>query len=77
MSKTLDESNILKRLVLAFMHSNESLKRSALDYATNSFKDGNFREIMKSAAWKSLQRKDEKLADEIMDAVFDKTHWLT
>jgi hypothetical protein len=58
------------------MHANQTLKTHLLDFVTIHKGPGNFRQILKSPEWNNLQTENAKLADEIMDAVFDHTHYL-
>lgn len=76
MEKTMDASNSFERLQLAFMHCNDELKKTMLDYVSDIKNEANFRQIMKTEAWKELRQTNDKLAQEIMDAVFDKSNWL-
>lgn len=77
MSNTFNKLNILKRLKLAFMHNNEELKSCVLDYVTDKLNNGNFRQIIKTNEWELFCSTDQALAQEIMDAVFDKTNCLS
>jgi hypothetical protein len=47
------------------------LKEYAVEYVIDKSNKANFRAIMKLPEWKQFAVRDEQLADEIMDAIFD------
>jgi hypothetical protein len=64
MIETLSESNVFKRLVLAFRFNNRRLKAKTLAYVTDFGKN-----IFESAEWQEFARKEKLLAEEIASAV--------
>jgi hypothetical protein len=75
-AKSLTKDNAFDYLELVFMHANQALKNYLLDFVTIHNGPGNFRQILKSVKWSNLQTEIAKVAEEIMDAVFDHTHYL-
>jgi hypothetical protein len=62
-------------LKLAFEHNNKELQKNLLNYVCDRKSKGNFRYILKTEEWKSLLCENEKLTDEIIDAVYEKMGW--
>jgi hypothetical protein len=60
MVKTLDESNVLERLILAFRFNNRHLKSKILAYVADLDKA-----IFESAGWQEFARKEKLLAEKI------------
>jgi hypothetical protein len=64
MIDTLEDGNVLDRLVLSFVYRIDQLKKTTLRHVTNLKKT-----IFKSDEWKELARKKPSLATEIKKAV--------
>jgi hypothetical protein len=67
MVETLSESNVLKRLILAFRFNNRHLKSKILAYVADLNKT-----IFESAEWQEFARKDQLLSEEIASAFAEK-----
>jgi len=71
MIKTFRAENIVRRLQIAFVYNSAELKNRALFYISDYSSEGNMYNILKSASWMNLLRKDPEVGNEILIACFD------
>jgi len=65
---SLSKKNFFDRIVLAFKHNSNELKKHVLDFLSKS-KDGIFMSLLASGEWIRFSAKNEELANEIVETV--------
>lgn len=71
LSDGFNKENVVDRLLLAFTHGDDILKKAVLAYVCDTNSAGNFDYIKTTDEWKKLVAKNEKLAKEIENAIVE------